>query len=112
MTQLILPACIVLAYAALPSAWGLRAWAATSILAALGYALTPETPFQNQGPFDGLLQASLVWLIILASIGWIVCSQPYSDLPRVQSRSSYSLQPCVGRLAAFRSIWRSRRLQR
>ncbi len=69
MSILILPIAILLGYAVLPAAWGLRAWTATGVLVIWGYCLAPETPFQNEGPLDGLGAALLTWLFILASLG-------------------------------------------
>lgn len=69
MAPLILPALIVMSYAMLPAAWGVRAWASTGVLAAFTYVSTPETPLQNQGPFDDLAEAMIGWLLVLASIG-------------------------------------------
>jgi uncharacterized membrane protein (UPF0136 family) len=69
MTQAILPILIVLACGALPAAWGLRVWAATVVVVLWRYAVTPDTPLQNQGPFDGTVAVLFAGIFILVSLG-------------------------------------------
>lgn len=65
----ILAAAVSIGFALPPLAWGLRAWVAFGLPVAWAYALTPVTPFQNEGPLDGLASASLYWLFGLATLG-------------------------------------------
>ena len=53
----------------LPLTWGLRAWATAALLLVWTEALTPMTPFQNQGPFDGLQGLLLLWVFVFVTLG-------------------------------------------
>jgi hypothetical protein len=69
MSSVILSTVVVFAYAALPTAWGLRAWAVTGLVVIWAYALSPETPFQDQGFMSGFGAWLALSLLFLASLG-------------------------------------------
>jgi hypothetical protein len=69
MANLIFPALIFFSYAMIPPTWGVRAWVATILWGTWTYVSTAVTPWQNEGPFDGLGTAILLWLTVLASLG-------------------------------------------
>jgi hypothetical protein len=53
----------------LPMTWGLRAWALAALPLFWTWVLHPETPFQSQGPFDGLQDVLVLWVLGFATIG-------------------------------------------
>jgi hypothetical protein len=67
--SLLLAAAITVGFAALPLSWGLRAWGASLLFIAWVHTLSPITPFQDQGPLDGLGSAVLGWFFLLATLG-------------------------------------------
>lgn len=79
---LILAFALAVGFAALPLAWGLRAWVATGLPLLWAQTLAPITPWQNQGPFDGAGSLLLSWLFVFATLGvaakafWTLAQKP------------------------------------
>lgn len=69
LTPIFTAAIIFGAFVALPASWGVRALAAAGILAACFRFLTAVTPFQNEGPLDGLADAAAIWVLVIAALG-------------------------------------------
>lgn len=53
----------------LPLTWGLRAWALATLVLVWSWVLHPVTPFQDQGPFYGLQDMLVVWILGFATLG-------------------------------------------
>ena len=66
---LLLAAAITVGFAVLPMSWGLRAWGASLLFMAWVHTLSPITPFQNEGPLDGLGSTAFGWFFTLATLG-------------------------------------------
>lgn len=67
--SLILYVLVAVGFSLLPLAWGLRCWAALGLPLTWSQALSPVTPLQNEGPFDGLGNVLLWWIFGFASLG-------------------------------------------
>ncbi len=67
----------------LPLNWGLRAWTLAGLPLFWSEALHPITPFQNQGPLDGLQEVTLIWVFVFATLGfaarafWTLAQAPF-----------------------------------
>jgi hypothetical protein len=53
----------------LPLSWGLRAWVMAALPLVWSWVLHPVTPFQSQGPFDGLQDVLVLWILGFATLG-------------------------------------------
>lgn len=53
----------------LPLTWGLRAWVLAALPLVWSWVLHPVTPFQSQGPFDGLQDVLILWILGFATLG-------------------------------------------
>jgi hypothetical protein len=66
---LVVAAAIAIIFGLLPMAWGLRAWALAGLPVIWAQTLRPVTPFQIEGPLDGLANAFVYWFFDLATLG-------------------------------------------
>jgi hypothetical protein len=93
----------------LPLNWGLRAWALAALPLLWSNALTPITPFQYAGPFDGLQGVLLGWVFGFATLGfaarafWTLAKGPldWSALSRDMQVPDCILATAYGLLAGL-----------